>query len=1425
MKTKILVIGAIAATLAASQVYQHLQLAEKIHPKTNETASLDRKKSFISEIGFKSEFGFPNSKTKPKETEVDKDWYAETLKNLKTKEYNISYNKEKAVYQSPNRNNNLRFYYKNDGFSVQPRDTKILLEDSVDGPFGKEPTYKIIDDWQLTMQVKGYGRKDALIPLKESEIIVNENKAVIDDKKIEIHYENNEAGMRQDFIVKQKPAGTGFLNVSIDVQTDLLLTVGADAATFKNKKNGEEVMKYSSLKVWDADGVALRGWMEKSKEGDLLLVVNDEKAKYPVTIDPLSSSAVWTSEGNVYQALMGSCITAGNFNGDQYSDVAISLPGYDYLYPAEGAVFVFNGTASGLTGIAWSMVGTQSYAHVGNSPTSMSSGDFNGDGYSDLAVGIEHYDSPTAYEGLVCVYMGSSSGLSATWGDIVSPALADWDAQGDLVNGYFGNSVSSGDFNGDGYGDIVIGAKNYSNGTVIGGGAFVWYGSSAANAFGADDTAPGADWYAHVNQSGANFGNMVSGAGDVNGDGYGDLLVGAYLYDGPATNSGGAFVWAGSASGLSGSSGSIANSMWTATGNVANDYMGTSVCRAGDADGNGCGDIIVGVPGYESTGLTDEGIALVWYGSVATDLGADGTILNADWKIKGGITNEKIGVNVSLAGDVNGDGYSDVMIGSVYHNIYYGMVSVYNGSKTGLSTTASWSTIGTQQNAEFGAVMSSAGDINGDGYSDIMLGASKFDNGHTDEGKVFLYYGSAGGLANTNSWAYRGNQTNGQFGYCMSYAGDVNGDGYSDVIIASPYYDNGHTDEGKIWVYCGSANGLLSTAYFTAESDNAGACFGISVDGAGDVDKNGYADIIVGAPFYTGAMSQEGAVFVWYGSSTGFGASGTPLNADWTATANQPSARFGTSVASAGDVNKDGCSDVIIGAPLYDVSTFLNAGSAWIWFGSATGLGVSGIPSNADWHGENFLAGSQYGYAVACAGDIRNDGFSDVIVGAPGYSNGQSSEGAVYQYNGSATMPSGTISWLGESNSAGALLGESISSAGDVNGDRYSDIICGAYGYSNGQVQEGAVFVWHGSATGLGSVPTWTAESNFWSASFGDGVSTAGDVNGDGYSDIIVGASTYANVESNEGAIFVWHGSATGLGASGTTANADWSKESNITGAELGLNVAGGGDVNGDGFGDVLSGARYANNHSITGAGQIFFYYGNEGPGLAVNARQMQTDFVTPLAVALFSGGTSGSNNTVGSVIHQRSFYGRMDIKVNREFYDMQLNTLLVLNTNWTDIGTAGIQSNEYGWPLPGYRIRWRQRFQYRLSEGGFQSYSHWYYLQDNGVTEEDFFTCALCEPNDNGERVLGAQGILSSDNKHLFTIAPNPNNGEFYLISETSGNKNIIIYDITGKIVYENKTVIDKKTSINLNDQPKGVYILRVIDGQSLFTQKIIKQ
>jgi hypothetical protein len=403
--------------------------------------------------------------------------------------------------------------------------------------------------------------------------------------------------------------------------------------------------------------------------------------------------------------------------------------------------------------------------------------------------------------------------------------------------------------------------------------------------------------------------------------------------------------------------------------------------------------------------------------------------------------------------------------------------------------------------------------VNGDGYSDIIVGAYLYDSGQADEGKAFLYFGSANGVSISENWTAESDQENARLGIGVSGVGDVNGDGYGDVIVGVYCYSNGQVNEGRVHLYHGSAAGLSAVADWTTESDQANACLGYSVSTAGDVNGDGYSDVIVGSYGYTNGQPGEGRAFVYHGSAGGLSA-----GANWYAESDQENARLGIRVSTAGDVNGDGYSDVIIGAYFYD-NNYADAGKAYVYYGSA-----SGLTAGTCWTIEGDQPSACLGVSVSTAGDVNGDGYCDVIIGAPYYDNGQSNEGRSYVYYGSPSGLSLSANWIAEGEQESVSFGASAATAGDVNGDGYSDVVVGAPDYTNGQTNEGRACVYYGSASGLSASANWSAEGEQAGAHFGSSVSTAGDVNGDGFSDLVVGAYTYDNGQTDEGRVYVYYG-------------------------------------------------------------------------------------------------------------------------------------------------------------------------------------------------------------------------------------------------------------------------------------------------------------
>ena len=409
---------------------------------------------------------------------------------------------------------------------------------------------------------------------------------------------------------------------------------------------------------------------------------------------------------------------------------------------------------------------------------------------------------------------------------------------------------------------------------------------------------------------------------------------------------------------------------------------------------------------------------------------------------------------------------------------------------------------------DLGSSVSGAGDVNGDGFDDIIVGAQAHSSMIGNGGKAMVFHGSASGFGATPDWTTFGDQDTAYYGNQVSSAGDVNADGYDDVLVTTLYYDGPNGDQaGRVWLYLGSPTGLSTTADWFADGEQAVALFGSAIAAAGDVNADGFDDIVIGSFSYDDPVSgaQVGRVYLYLGSATGPGA--TP---DWIATGRDFMVSWGygslgNEVDGAGDVNGDGYDDIIVAAD-YSIAVF---------FGTATGL----EPDPA-WTNNELL---QIGQDVAGVGDINGDGYDDIASSTPNYSNPELREGAAVLWLGGPSGPETSYSWLTEADSPMAFYGYSLG-GGDLNGDGYSDLIIGSLFFSDPEMFEGHCRVYYGSPTSLSTEFSWEHQTNVPGTRFGIASGCAGDVNGDGYADIVVGANTFPNPDGSSGRATVFHG-------------------------------------------------------------------------------------------------------------------------------------------------------------------------------------------------------------------------------------------------------------------------------------------------------------
>lgn len=757
-------------------------------------------------------------------------------------------------------------------------------------------------------------------------------------------------------------------------------------------------------------------------------------------------------------------------------------------------------------------------------------------------------------------------------------APAAWTVSGASPTESFADSVAAaGDVNNDGYDDVIIGGEQYDLNT---GRAYVYHGASGGLSTAVATTLTGVDFDNC-------FGSVVAGAGDVNNDGYDDVLVGApgRVY----TDEGGAYLFHGSSSGVSsspattfagieegdrlgyaalspagdlnadgyddvlvtawkhdagtgrvllfyGSSTGISSSTSDSLSGVASDGFGWSTAAAGDMNRDGYDDVIIGALGVNS----GVGQAYVFLG------GSSGISAVPDTTLDGEVLGVGFGRAVSGAGDVNGDGYRDVLVASYGYGALEGWAAVYHGGPTGVSSTASTTFYEGIADEGLAVALSGAGDLNGDGFDEVIIGTAGY--GEDGKSRALIYSGSATGASSTASVTYEAEGYEDGYGRAVSRAGDVDQDGFDDIIIGAWQYDAG---TGRAYVYHGSPGGPAASATTTFTGTPVGANFGYAVSGAGDVDNDGYDDVLIGEYGYDFCM---GRVYVYHGSLAGLSTTASVV-----LTGEVGPGYFGEGLGRAGDVNQDGYADVIISAGGYGTPTTWSSeheGRVYVYYGSPGGLSAANNTAltGTDTH-------QYFGAAVSSACDVNGDGYDDVVVGtSPFYSHG----GLAFVYHGAAggilTTPAAQL----DGTEYDDEFGESVSCAGDLNQDGYDDIVIGAG--ADGYYQ-GRIYVYYGSAAG---VPTTGATPIYGPASetsyFGRALAGAGDVNGDGYDDLIVGGYL---ADSSTGQAYVFLGSSDGL-----PAHPDTRLNGPATHSEFGVSVANAGDVNHDGYGDVIVGAK-----------------------------------------------------------------------------------------------------------------------------------------------------------------------------------------------------------------------------------------------------------
>ncbi len=426
---------------------------------------------------------------------------------------------------------------------------------------------------------------------------------------------------------------------------------------------------------------------------------------------------------------------------------------------------------------------------------SAATGDFNGDGNDDLAGGIGGYDSPASGTGGAAVWYGpmtaseSYNGADLLFGGSTS------------TSAYHGYAMAAADHNGDGMDELVVGA--YYAGSYYGLGYIVYgrasRGSSSLALAGSTATMTGAVTYDY-------FGWAVGGGDDLDGDGYEEIVMGAYGTDTPSSSAGAAYLYYGSSTTRSSASASAAD--FTVRGISASSYLGYSVATVPDVDGDGFGEMLVGAY-YDSTSASYAGSAYLFLGDSTRRSGVV-SASTADYRWGGLTSSDYFGYDVAGLGDINGDGYGEVGVNAYYADgavTSAGALYIYNGGGA-LPTTASATLYGTTAYDYFGKAAYSPGDQDGDGVNDIAVGAWGQDTGYTSSGAVYFWYGPVSGSlsASTADASFHGPSSGGDsyLGWTMpDRATDLTGDGVPDLVAGGYYDDSAVYDGGALYVWEG----------------------------------------------------------------------------------------------------------------------------------------------------------------------------------------------------------------------------------------------------------------------------------------------------------------------------------------------------------------------------------------------------------------------------------------------------------------------------------------------------------------------------------------------------------------------------------------------------------------------------------------------